>query len=59
MDLLLQDCRYSFDCSRKANCSALVAVLSVALAIGANSAMFSVVYTALLRPLAYRDPDAS
>jgi putative ABC transport system permease protein len=57
MDLMLQDLRYSLRLLAKSKLLGLVAVLSVALAIGANSAMFSVVYTCLLRPLAYRDSE--
>src|SRR5689334_8272095 len=57
MDLLLQDLRYSLRLLSKSKLLGVVAVLSVALAIGANSAMFSVVYTAVLRPLAYREPE--
>jgi hypothetical protein len=57
MDLLMQDLRYSLRLLAKSKLLGGVAVLSVALAIGANSAMFSVVYTALLRPLAYPESE--
>ncbi len=57
MDLLFQDLVYSLRLLSKSKLLAGIAVLSVALAIGANSAMFSVVYTSLLRPLAYRDSE--
>src|SRR6185436_16751530 len=52
-----QDLRYGVRLMRRAPGFAAAAILTVALGIGATTAVFSVVYGVLLRPLPYGDPD--
>src|SRR5216683_753441 len=56
LDVLLQDLRYTMRTLGRDRMFAVVAVLILALGIGANIAVFSVVNTILLRPLPFRDP---
>jgi len=58
LDSLIHDVRYGLRQLRKTRGLALAVALSLTVGIGANTAIFSLVDAALLRPLPVKDPDA-
>ncbi len=58
LERFAQDIRYALRSLRRAPVFATIAILTLALGIGANTAMFTVVRGILLRPLPFRHPNA-
>jgi predicted permease len=56
-DALARDISYALRALRKNPAFAMTAVITLGLGIGVNTAVFTVVRSVLLRPLAYREPD--
>ena len=57
MDVFWRDVRFAVRSLLRSPAFTAIAVLTLAIGIGANTAIFSVVYSVLLRPLAYAKPE--
>jgi hypothetical protein len=57
LETIVQDLKYAFRQLRKQPSFSIVAIVTLALGIGVSTALFSVIDTALLRPLPYPNPE--
>jgi len=57
MDSVRQDVQHAIRMFAKKPLLALVAIVTLAIGIGASTAIFSVLYVVFLRPLPYANPD--
>ena len=58
MDILGKDLRHGFRALRNKPAFSLMAIVTLALGIGASAAIFSIVDAVILRPLPYANPDS-
>ena len=57
MEIILQNLRYAWRGLRKRPSFAAIAIITLTLGMGVNTAVFSVFYAVLMRPLPYDHPD--
>src|SRR5215469_8626450 len=57
MSVIMQDIRYAIQTMRANPSFAVMAIMIIALGIGSNTAIFSLMYSVLLRPLPFPDAD--